>query len=62
MNGCLEEVNRSNTDRVYGKNMPRLLAEKIDEYDSKTMSTEDAKYYIEVTSRCSQKMLDIYGK
>jgi hypothetical protein len=42
--------------------MPRLLAEKIDEYDSKTMSTEDAKYYIEVTSRCSQKMLDIYGK
>ncbi len=38
------------------------FAEKIDEYDSKTMSTEDAKYYIEVTSRCSQKMLDIYGK
>ena len=39
-----------------------VFAEKIDEYDSKTMSTEDAKYYIEVTSRCSQKMLDIYGK
>ena len=23
-----------------------VFAEKIDEYDSKTMSTEDAKYYI----------------
>jgi hypothetical protein len=25
------------------------------------MSTEDAKYYLEVTTRCSQKMLDIYS-
>lgn len=37
------------------------FAEKVDQYDSKEMSTEDAKYYLEVTTRCSQKMLDIYG-
>lgn len=36
------------------------FADKIDKYDSKTMSTEDAKYYLEVTTRCTQKMLDIY--
>ena len=37
------------------------FAEKVDKYNSKEMSTEDAKYYLEVTTRCSQKMLDIYG-
>ncbi len=37
------------------------FADKIDKYNSKEMSTEDAKYYLEVTTRCSQKMLDIYG-
>ena len=37
------------------------FAEKVDQYDSKEMSTEDAKYYLEVTTRCSQKMLDIYS-
>lgn len=36
------------------------FAEKVDQYDSDSMSTEDAKYYIEVTSRCSKKLLDIY--
>lgn len=36
------------------------FADKIDKYDSSKMSTEDAKYYLEVTNRCSQKMLDIY--
>ena len=36
------------------------FAEKIDKYDSKTMSTEDAKYYLDVTTRCSKKMLEIY--
>jgi len=37
------------------------FAEKVDQYDSKEMSTEDAKYYLEVTTRCTQKMLDIYS-
>ena len=37
------------------------FAEKVDQYDSKGMSTEDAKYYLEVTARCSQKMLEIYS-
>jgi hypothetical protein len=36
------------------------FAEKINKYDSNNLSTEDYKYYIEVTSRCAQKMLDIY--
>lgn len=36
------------------------FAEKVDKYDSNSMSTEDAKYYLEVTNRCTQKMLDIY--
>ena len=36
------------------------FAKKIDKYDSSSMSTEDAKYYLEVTNRCTQKMLDIY--
>lgn len=36
------------------------FAEKVDKYDSDTMSTADAKYYLEVTNRCAQKMLDIY--
>lgn len=37
------------------------FAEKVDRYDSKEMSTADAKYYLEVTTRCTQKMLDIYS-
>lgn len=32
---------------------------KLDKYDSNNMSTEDAAYYLEVTSRCTQKMLEI---
>ena len=32
---------------------------KVEKYDTKEMSTEDAAYYIEVTSRCSQKMLKV---
>ena len=36
------------------------FAKKIDQYDSKTMSNADAAYYLEVTTRCSQKMLSIY--
>lgn len=34
--------------------------EKVDAYDTKTMSAADASYYIDVTSRCTQKMLEIY--
>lgn len=37
------------------------FAKDIEKYDSKEMSTEDAKYYLEVTTRCTQKMLDIYN-
>ena len=33
------------------------FAVKVEKYDTETMSTEDAAYYIEVTSRCSRKML-----
>ena len=36
------------------------FAEKIEQYDEKEMSTEDAKYYLEVTTRVTQKMLEIY--
>lgn len=36
------------------------FATKIEQYDSKEMSTEDAKYYLEVTTRCSKKMMDVY--
>lgn len=36
------------------------FAEKIDQYDEKEMSTEDAKYYLEVTTRVTQKMFEIY--
>lgn len=36
------------------------FAEKVDKYDSDSMSTEDAKYYLEVINRCNQKMLEIY--
>lgn len=36
------------------------FADKIDKYDSDSMSTEDAKYYLEVVNRCNQKMLDLY--
>ncbi len=32
---------------------------KLDNYDSNNMSTEDAAYYLEVTTRCTQKMLEI---
>ncbi len=46
----------------YGEMMQKYadFAEKIDEYDSSNMSTEDSKYYIEVTTRCAQKMLEAY--
>lgn len=36
------------------------FADKVDKYDSDSMSTEDAKYYLEVVNRCNQKMLDLY--
>lgn len=36
------------------------FADAIDKYDSNDMSVEDAKYYLDVTNRCTQKMLDIY--
>ncbi|WP_081749029.1 DUF6591 domain-containing protein [Butyrivibrio sp. FCS014] len=46
----------------YGEMMQKYsdFAEKIDQYDSNSMSTEDSKYYIEVTTRCAQKMLEAY--
>ena len=46
----------------YGEMMQKYadFAEKIDKYDSNSMSTEDYKYYIEVTTRCAQKMLEVY--
>ena len=31
----------------------------LDKYDSNDMSTEDAAYYLEVTTRCTQKMLEV---
>ncbi len=37
------------------------FAEKIDKYDSDDMSTEDAAYYLEVTTRVTQKMLNVLG-
>ncbi|RKM56798.1 zinc-ribbon domain-containing protein [Butyrivibrio sp. CB08] len=46
----------------YGAMMQKYadFADKIDKYDSDSMSTEDYKYYIEVTTRCAQKMLEAY--
>ncbi len=35
------------------------FAEKLDKYDSDTMSTADAQYYLEVTTRCTQKLLEV---
>ena len=35
--------------------------EALDQYDSDDMSTADALYYLEVTTRCSQKMLAALG-
>ncbi len=47
---------------LYGEMMQKYadFADKIDKYDSNSMSTEDSKYYIEVTTRCAQKMLEAY--
>ena len=36
------------------------FAEAVEKYDEKEMSTADAKYYLEVTNRINQKMLDVY--
>lgn len=36
------------------------FAEAVEKYDEKEMSTADAKYYLEVTNRINQKMLDLY--
>lgn len=38
------------------------FAKKLDQYNEEEMSTADAQYYLEVTSRCAQKMLDIYSE
>ncbi len=35
--------------------------DKVDAYDSDEMSAADAAYYLEVTTRCTQKMLKILG-
>ncbi len=46
----------------YGEMMQKYaeFADKVDKYNSDDMSTEDYKYYIEVTTRCTQKMLEAY--
>jgi hypothetical protein len=31
----------------------------LEKYDSSTMSTEDAAYYLEVTTRCTNKMANV---
>ena len=36
------------------------FADKIEKYDSEEMSTEDAKYYLEVINRCNKKMMELY--
>ena len=36
------------------------FAEVIDKLDSVEMSEADALYYLEVTTRCTEKMLKIY--
>ena len=36
------------------------FSEAIEKYDTETMSTADAKYYIDVTARVSKKLLEIY--
>ena len=35
--------------------------EKVDAYDTDDMSAADLAYYLEVTSRCTQKMLSVYS-
>ncbi len=45
---------------VYMKNGKEVTDSKLDQYDSDNMSTADYKYYIEVTTRCTQKMLEAY--
>uniref|UniRef100_I5ATZ5 Uncharacterized protein n=1 Tax=Eubacterium cellulosolvens (strain ATCC 43171 / JCM 9499 / 6) TaxID=633697 RepID=I5ATZ5_EUBC6 len=35
------------------------FSDKIEKYDESNLSAEDYKYYIEVTTRCSQKMLEV---
>lgn len=37
-----------------------VFAEEIEKLDSVEMSEADALYYLEVTNRCTQKMLEIY--
>lgn len=37
------------------------FAKKVDDYNEKDMSTEDAKYYLDVTNRINKKMLDLYN-
>lgn len=37
------------------------FTDKIDAYESDSMSAADASYYLEVTTRCSQKMLGVLG-
>lgn len=45
----------------YGEIMQKYedFAKKVEQYDTNEMSVEDAKYYLEVTGRCTQKMMDI---
>ena len=35
------------------------FTEKLAQYDENEMSAADAAYYLEVTTRCTQKMLEI---
>ena len=46
----------------YGQMMQKYadFAEAVDAYDSDNMSTADYQYYIEVTTRCTQKMLGAF--
>ena len=35
------------------------FAEKVDAYDTENMSDDDLSYYLEVTTRCTQKLLKL---
>ena len=46
----------------YTKMMKRYadFADKVDKYDTDTMSKADLEYYLDVTNRCNKKLLSVY--
>lgn len=56
-----EKLSAHEYDELIRETNSDMGAEDMDAYDTEEMSAADLAYYLEVTARCTQKMLSVYS-